>query len=230
VERNFDISPSSVPISALLSQALLGGCYSKSGSESPDFSLKTADNSVTVTEFAVTESDSGFYRDQMRVRIVRGPFRRFGAWFSCDSGSPPPNRESRRSRSPRPSSSCYLLLRICATRVQWRPIRADIRLELKPSARNSAIRFLSACLSGQISRANVEGEGVIEKPWKCLVNVPVPLPHHAYRHILGCIEVGCLAQPPYLASEYHDLGRFEPCKITKKLVILHVWEDRVCRV
>jgi hypothetical protein len=87
VERNFDISPSGAPISGLLSQALFGGCDSKSGPESLDFSLKSAGIGVTVTEFAVTESDSAFYRDQMRACIAMGPFRRFGAWFSCDSGT-----------------------------------------------------------------------------------------------------------------------------------------------
>jgi hypothetical protein len=84
----------------LLSQALFGVCYSKAGSESFDFSLKIADNSVIVTEFAVTESDSGFYRDQLRARIVKGSFRRFGARYTRDSGTEPSpgNREGRGAR------------------------------------------------------------------------------------------------------------------------------------
>jgi len=43
---------------------------------------------------------------------------------------------------------------------------AEIRLKLKSSARNSLIRSRRTCLSGQISRAKVEAEGVIAKTYR----------------------------------------------------------------
>ena len=43
---------------------------------------------------------------------------------------------------------------------------AEIRLKLRSCARNSLIRSRSAGLSGHVSRAKVEGEGVIAKIYR----------------------------------------------------------------